>query len=93
MLVTSIFSFSINVFKILLPQGSSKSGLCCKEIIKYYFHSNGEIVKKKKSDSTFMKFVFEFEFVIKPSFSIKQLSIHERMKLWSGAFDQQHIDG
>ena len=32
MLVTSIFSFSHNVFKRLLPQCHKKSGLCGKEL-------------------------------------------------------------
>ena len=35
MLVTSVFSFSHDVFKRFLPNGSYKSGLCGKEI-KYY---------------------------------------------------------
>ena len=33
MLVTSIFSFSHNVFKRLLSQGRQKSGLCGKELM------------------------------------------------------------
>ena len=33
MLVTSIFSFSLNVFEGLLTQGRQKSGLCGKDLM------------------------------------------------------------
>ena len=35
LLVTSIFSFSHNVFKMFLSQGCEKSGLCGKELNLY----------------------------------------------------------
>ena len=53
MLVTSIFSFSFNVFKSPLFQGRQKSGLCGKELI-YEMHKkqyinvcNNEIIPQK----------------------------------------------
>ena len=38
MLVTSIFSFSPNVFKRFLIQSRLTSGLCCKELMYSVFH-------------------------------------------------------
>ena len=41
--VTSIFSFSHNVFKRLLSQGRLKSGLCGKELSKHYCQTKAKI--------------------------------------------------
>ena len=43
MLVTSIFSFSHNSSKRLLSQDLSMSGLCGKELNKYYFQTKAKI--------------------------------------------------